>query len=203
MTNLSTRRSSGFTLVELLVVIAIIAVLAAAGFAAGSAAIQRAKKTTTLNTATSIEQAVSNFYNEYGYLPTSDTDETKIFATDEAGGKDMLIVLAGKETADPPLNVKSINYLSSVKEGKKSGTRGRDGMIYTAGSDPVPDGIYDPWGGSYKIRLDLDYDDKLTVQPKGNGTERTLNARRVAVWSDGADGAATANGKATDDVTTW
>ena len=63
---------NGFTLVELLVVIAIIAVLAGAGFAAGNAAIQKAKKTTALATCTALESAVNNFYTEYGAMP-SDT----------------------------------------------------------------------------------------------------------------------------------
>ena len=58
-------------LVELLVVIAIIAVLAGAGFAAGNAAIQKAKKTTALATCTAIESAVNNFYTEYGAMPTT------------------------------------------------------------------------------------------------------------------------------------
>ena len=46
MKNPTSRRRRGFTLIELLVVIAIIAVLAAAGFAAGNAAINRARKVT-------------------------------------------------------------------------------------------------------------------------------------------------------------
>lgn len=191
--------SRGFTLIELLVVIAIIAVLAAAGFTAGNAAILKARKTVALNTATGLEQAVNNFYSEYGSLPATGSADTT-FATNEATGKDLVLVLTGQETGATPLNSKAINYLN-VKEGKKVGTGGRDGMIYTSAG--VPDGIYDPWAGSFKVRLDLDYDEKLTVQPKGATSSRVLNARRVAVWSDGQDGAASATGKATDDVTTW
>ena len=64
--------------------------------------------------------------------------------------------------------------------------------------------MYDPWGGPYNVILDLDYNEKLeNVKPKGTGsTSVTLNGRRVAVWSDGADGVS-ATGKATDDVKTW
>jgi hypothetical protein len=51
--------------------------------------------------------------------------------------------------------------------------------------------------------MDLDYDEKVVVQPKGAGNlSANLNGRRVAVWSDGADGIS-ASGKAADDVKTW
>jgi prepilin-type N-terminal cleavage/methylation domain-containing protein len=199
MTNPSIRRTRGFTLIELLVVISIIAVLAAAGFAAGNAAIQRAKKTTALNVATAIEQAVNNFYNEYGYLPSKTNTDTTI-QTNPAEAQLLLEALTGKENDPPEFNTKAINFLT-VKEGKGDKSKGRDGMIY---ENNKPVAIFDPWGGTYKIRLNLDYDPILTVQPKGATSSRNLNARQVAVWSDGADGSDSATiGKASDDVVTW
>ncbi|RPJ32744.1 MAG: type II secretion system protein, partial [Verrucomicrobiaceae bacterium] len=74
----ASRRAHGFTLIELLVVIAIIAVLAGGGFAAGNAAIQKARKTTALATATAIETAVNNFYTEYGSMPKDGTSDTTV-----------------------------------------------------------------------------------------------------------------------------
>ena len=59
----------GFTLIELLVVISIIAVLAAAGFAAGAAALNRARKVSAQSVATSVANAVEQFYSEYSALP--------------------------------------------------------------------------------------------------------------------------------------
>jgi prepilin-type N-terminal cleavage/methylation domain-containing protein len=193
------RRPKGFTLVELLVVIAIIAVLAGAGFAAGNAAIQRAKKTTALATCTALESAVNNFYTEYGAMPTEGTasSDEKI-ETDSKTNKTMLALLG----LDTTLNPRSIKFLS-VKEGKAVGTSGINGILYT--STGGFNGLYDPWGGSYKMVIDGDYNEKLNaadVSPKG-GKGVDLNGRRVAAWSDGADGKDSANGKATDDVITW
>jgi prepilin-type N-terminal cleavage/methylation domain-containing protein len=195
MKNQSRRRSHGFTLVELLVVIAIIAVLASAGFAAGNAAIQKARKTTALSTATAIESAVNNFYTEYGSMPVDGSSDTTV-QTDSGSGVAMLRVLLGVEgTSGNVLNTRGIRFLS-VREGKAN----RNGLIYQGTGSDVR-GLYDPWGGPYHVRLDLDYDEKITVQPSA-GASTTLNGRRVAAWSNGADGVK-GGGKAADDVRTW
>lgn len=197
----TSRRASGFTLVELLVVIAIIAVLAAAGFAAGNAAILKARKVTSLASATAIETAVNNFFTEYGSMPSEGTTDVTV-ETDSADGKKLLTVLMGFEgTSGTVLNTRGVKFLS-VKEGKKKGNKGANGLIYSTDGKSV-EGLYDPWGGGYKVRLDLDYDEQVKVKPKGTGaTEKNLNGRRVAVWSDGADGVTT-TGKSSDDVVTW
>jgi prepilin-type N-terminal cleavage/methylation domain-containing protein len=189
----SVRANRGFTLIELLVVIAIIAVLAGVGFSAGGSAIQKAKKTTCLAAAVSIESAVNNFYTEYGSMPSAGTGDTTV-KTDGAG-INLLKTLLGMDTV---LNPRSIKFLSA-KEGKAN----KNGLIYDASGNNIT-GMFDPWGGSYNVILDLDYDEKLVgVKPKGTGSAAaTLNGRRVAVWSDGADGVS-ATGKAADDVKTW
>jgi prepilin-type N-terminal cleavage/methylation domain-containing protein len=193
------RRKDGFTLVELLVVIAIIAVLAGAGFAAGNAAIQKAKKTTALATVVALEQAVNAFYTEYGSMPTAATSDTEL-KTDSTEGKTLLTVLLGLETGSTPLNPRSIKFLS-VKEGKAKGTTGGSGgLVYSGSGGTSIQGLYDPWGGPYKLMLDCDYDEKITTAPT-NGGGATLNGRRVAAWSEGAD----YNGakKSADDVKSW
>lgn len=193
------RRKDGFTLVELLVVIAIIAVLAGAGFAAGNAAIQKAKKTTALATVVALESAVNSFYSEYGSMPTSATTDTEI-DINKAEGKTLLTVLLGTEPGNSPLNPRSIKFLSA-REGKAKGTTGGSGgLVYSAGGGTTIQGLYDPWGGPYKVMLDCDYDEKITTAPT-NGGGATLNGRRVAAWSEGAD----YNGakKPADDVKNW
>ena len=195
----SSRRHDGFTLVELLVVIAIIAVLAGAGFAAGSSAIQKAKKTTALATVTSLESAVNNFYTEYGSMPiASDKDDTYETGTSK-NGIPVLNTLAGLEIGSTPLNTRSIKLLS-VREGKKkTGGGGTNGIIYN-GQGTVVEGLFDPWGGPFKFTMDGDYDEKIITAPTGGGGA-TLNGRRVAAWSEGADFAGAK--KPADDVKNW
>jgi prepilin-type N-terminal cleavage/methylation domain-containing protein len=184
------RQPRGFTLVELLVVIAIIAVLASAGFAAANAAIQKARKTTALATATALESAVNNFFNDYGTMPKEGSSDGAPIQTDTDTA--FLNVLLGN---DDTLNPRGIRFLS-VKEGKGN----KNGLIYSANGNSI-EGLYDPWGGPFFVLLDLDLNEKVSI-PSGvlNGA-RTLNGRRVAVWSRGAD--FEDNNKPTDDVITW
>ena len=195
----SSSRKNGFTLVELLVVIAIIAVLAGAGFAAGNAAIQKAKKTTALANVVALESAVNNFYTEYGSMPTSASTETAI-DINSAEGKSLLNVLLGlTETTTPPLNPRAIKFLS-VREGKAKGaTGGSNGIIYNSTGTTIV-GLFDPWGGPYKLVLDTNYDEKIITAPT-NGGGATLNSRRVAAWSEGAD--YLTSKKTADDVKNW
>jgi prepilin-type N-terminal cleavage/methylation domain-containing protein len=196
MKNPIPRRKHGFTLVELLVVIAIIAVLAGAGFAAGNAAIQKARRTTALATATSIEAAVNNFYTEYGTMPKSGLSADVVVNTKD--DLDFLRVLLGlNETANPPLNTRAIKFLS-VREGKGN----RNGLVYNPAGTNVT-GLFDPWGGPYYIALDGDYDERVTPTPSAAGARPSLNGRRVAVWSNGADAVSGTGGAAGDDVKTW
>ena len=185
------RRKDGFTLVELLVVIAIIAVLAGAGFAAGNAAIQKAKKTTALATCTALELAVNNFYTEYGSIPKDNLTKDETVKTDD---KTFLDVLLGTEPS-PLLNPRSIKFLS-VREGKN----GKGGLLYKG---TVVDKLVDPWGGNFFVELDGDYNEQITPKVAAGGTSKVLNGRRVAAWSNGADAISGTGGKAADDVITW
>jgi prepilin-type N-terminal cleavage/methylation domain-containing protein len=188
----SSCRNSGFTLVELLVVIAIIAVLAAAGFSAGHAAIQRTKKTTALNTCTSLEIAVAQYFADYGAMPVDGMNTDTVIETNGSGVSFLNVLLGLDGTGANAMNTRAIKFLS-VKEGKNN----KNGLIYNG--DNVA-GLFDPWGGPYKVALDGDNDEKLTVTPT-NGTAVTLRGRRAAAWSEGAD--YNAARKIGDDVYSW
>jgi prepilin-type N-terminal cleavage/methylation domain-containing protein len=181
----------GFTLIELLVVIAIIAVLAAASFAVGPAMMTRAKKLSAQATATSIALAVEQFYTEYSALPdpTSNSSDAQI-ATDSSPLLDILA--GGSDAKSIEQNPRKMRFLS-VKEAKNN----LDGAVYS--SDKISK-IFDPWGQPYYIRLDYDYDERLTVSPQGS-TAVTLNGKRVAVYSLGVKKATEATSKTL--VKTW
>ncbi|MEP2777361.1 MAG: prepilin-type N-terminal cleavage/methylation domain-containing protein [Luteolibacter sp.] len=174
--------SKGFTLVELLVVIAIIAVLAAAGFAGGTAAMNRARKVSTQAAAVSIATAVEQFYAEYSALPDTSTagSSTDVeLNTTTGNGVTLLEVLAG--IRDDGQNPRKIRFLTT-KEG--SGKKG--GVIYASDGKSIT-GMYDSWGQPYYIWLDYDYDERLTFTPQGLSTAVNLNGKRVAVYSLGVD----------------
>jgi prepilin-type N-terminal cleavage/methylation domain-containing protein len=164
----------GFTLIELLVVIAIIAVLAAAGFAVGPAMMNRAKKVSAQAVATSLAGGVEQFYTEYSALP--DVGDGDGVLTTGAGGSgiELLNILAGVGPAAEIENPRK-NRFFTAKNAK--GTR--DGAVFSGTGAFTA--LYDPWGGTYNIVLDTDYDDELTVPM----SSAPLRNRKVAVYSLG------------------
>lgn len=185
----SIRRSKGFTLIELLVVITIVAVLAAMSFAGVNAALKKAKTTQGRVAASSLAQAVNNFYSEYSRLP----DLSSEVRTDNGEGVQLLRVLLAEEGSGSDIdNTRGINFLS-IQEGK--GRRG--GLYYGTGGGNEVQGLYDPFGQPYTVILNTDYEDVLNFQV-GSRSYR-LRGEQVAVYSAGAD----MELGTTDDVTSF
>jgi prepilin-type N-terminal cleavage/methylation domain-containing protein len=191
------RSRPGFTLVELLVVIAIIAVLAAMGFAGAQAAINRARKTKARKVCVTMDQAVMSFYDEYGFLPTNpDGDTTLDTDSDE---DNLLTILLGYEAESSKMqNQKKIRFFEAG-EAKGGKTNPKDGIRY--GSSNSVEGLYDPWGETYQVLLDGDYDETLDNPFSSGSGSNILRGRRVATFSYGKNGKNDDGGG--DDVKSW
>jgi len=189
------RPQRGFTLIELVVVIAIIMVLAAAGFAVGTAAINKARKLSAQNTATAVDQAINAFYSEYGGFPT--TSGEKRVSTQGANGRELLNALLGNDT---DLNPRGMSFLS-VKEGAGTADSGSNGIIYDDAGNAL--GLYDPWGNPFVVEMDTEFNDYLEFDMPGIAGASTvrLNRRRVAVYTPAVPEGDTANMSTT--VKTW
>lgn len=172
-TTKKTTRPQAFTLIELLVVISIIAILASLAFPAIGGAMDSAKKTTAKNAAVQIANAVVAYETEYGKLPPLSSSAS---SSDSGGdvGAFLTAILSG--ASGNTNNARAITFLEigDYKKGKGGVTNGN---------------YLDPWGGTYQIYLDYDYNNRLTnTFPKlsGTGTESLSLTKKVAVWNTNA-----------------
>ena len=159
-TTKKTTRPQAFTLIELLVVISIIAILASLAFPAIGGAMDSAKKTTAKNAAVQIANAVVAYETEYGRLPRTSWGIAPTGDSSASLTGDLIKTLSGT-TNDNPRAIVFIET-SAYKKGK-GGTN--DSGAYL-----------DPWGGTYSIALDYNYDNTIT----GNGTSLR---KKVGVWN--------------------
>jgi prepilin-type N-terminal cleavage/methylation domain-containing protein len=145
---LAPRRSTAFTLIELLVVISIIAILAGLAFPAVNGALNSARKAQARNDVQQIVAAVKAFQAEYGKFPTDDINTSDNDVADhyyDSNSAIMKALLAKNDT----LNPKKIVFLDAKESGKgRGGIRLQD------------DEFIDPWGKSYIIKLDTNYNGK-------------------------------------------
>jgi prepilin-type N-terminal cleavage/methylation domain-containing protein len=148
LSTLAPRRSTAFTLIELLVVISIIAILAGLAFPAVNGALNSARKAQARNDVQQIVAAVKAFQAEYGKFPTDDINTSDNDVADhyyDSNSAIMKALLAKNDT----LNPKKIVFLDAKESGKgRGGIRLQD------------DEFIDPWGKSYIIKLDTNYNGK-------------------------------------------
>ena len=158
------KSSRAFTLIELLIVIAIIGILMSLLFPAVNAAIDSARTAQAKNDVTQIATAVTAYETEYGKLPPTGTTVSGT----------LLQALVGVTTNGNPRKIVFIE-VNAAKKGK-SGTNSSGQFV-------------DPWGNSYKIALDDDYDN--TIASAGNSPGQTVASqlrKKVAVWNLSTNG---------------
>lgn len=173
------KSSRAFTLIELLIVIAILGILMALLFPAVQGALDAAKRTQAKNDVVQIATAVTAYETEYGRLPATNSGAQDV-------GGNVLSALMGSNVAN--LNPRQIVFIEvqTAKKGKSGVTNGN---------------FADPWGGTYQIAYDNDYDNRLT----GVGTNNQSVMKKVAVWNNpGSHGdSASAAKKNKRGVTSW
>lgn len=182
-------RQPAFTLVELLVVITIIAVLAALGFAGFTAVIQRAKRAQALEACGALVRGIESYYDEYGALPDGFPAD---LTTDSGDGVKLVQLLTGGMRGQSPdaQNPKGTCFFQARE------ASGKKGGIEWSG-DTVK-GLWDPWGGPYQIRLDVDHDQRID-DPLAGGS--VVRGPRALVYTHGKN--QRPDGGTRDDVKSW
>ena len=181
-----------FTLIELLVVIAIIAILASLAFPAVQGALDSGKKAQARNDLQQLIMAVKAYQLEYGKLPTVDNSDE--FSTDN---DKLLNVLRGtaNEGSQLAMNPRKIAFIEPKIAKVAKGGIGPDGKFY------------DPWGTTYKIKMDGDYNNEIVNFYSSGAGFGTLNYSVIAACAGtdktfGSSGDKN-SGTAKDDIVSW
>jgi prepilin-type N-terminal cleavage/methylation domain-containing protein len=177
-----------FTLVELLVVISIIVILGAIAFPVAQGALERAKKTQAKNDLVQLVTAVNAFYTEYGKypLPGAATKAPDDYWIVDSSIGDLCNVLRATgfswDASPHNLNPRRIVFLNIPYA--KDASKPKNGI---APSGPNAGKYYDPWGYTYRLRIDWDYDNQL-VNPYTQGAGGSPVSAGVIGYSIGRDG---------------
>jgi prepilin-type N-terminal cleavage/methylation domain-containing protein len=165
---LYSRPVKGFTLIELLVVITILGILMSLGVSGASAIRNQAKNAQARNDCTGLSTAIKAFYTDYSRYPTVRRDDVTVEPSATAPGNSEVI---GALTAtDASLNPRQVLYYEN-KTAKKSKT----GTGYVGGL--AEGSLFDPWGMTYGVLLDGDFDGKL--QYSGTGLDLPEEAKTI------------------------
>ncbi len=203
---ISPKNTKAFTLIELLTVIAIIAVLMGLLFPAIGSVKETARKTQAKNDEMQMVNAIKAYYTEYGKYPI---DTTSGAATDfviQSGADNSKVidvlrnnVNGSNGTIVQKLNPRQIVFLEAPLA-SGSGTPNEKGGIGSTKKDQY----LDPWGISYGIAIDGDYDNQLLKVSHGYGDANfaTLSTGAIA-WSNGKDKKKAPTFAGSDDVISW
>jgi prepilin-type N-terminal cleavage/methylation domain-containing protein len=185
-----------FTLMELLVVITIIAILMGLIFPVFQGVQNQAKKAQAKNDLAQIGTAVNAYYTEYGKYPVV-ADDTPIANTADLFYT-LRAIASGTVNASDAANPRKIVFVE-IPDAKNQ-SQPRSGIKTSDGQ------WYDPWGTSYKIAIDGNYDNTVAnpYGPTGGAGSDPIRAGVIS-WSLGKDKQFGKNGKFTgsDDVISW
>jgi prepilin-type N-terminal cleavage/methylation domain-containing protein len=197
-------KDRAFTLIELLVVITIIVILMGLLFPAFRGVQDQAKKTQAKNDLTQIVTAVNAFYAEYGKYPLPAGALGDGYPYGGASGNDSKGLFDALRGLDATQNPRQIVFMSPPDV--KDAANPRAGIGTTTGAGQ----FFDPWGVSYSVTIDADYDNQVP-NPYGanNGAGAAGIRQGVIAWSLGKDGVIGDNTKndgkftGSDDVISW
>lgn len=147
-------RSFGFTLIELLVVITILGILMSLAVNGAGAIRSQARTAQARNDCTGLSTAVRAFYTDYSRYPvaaTKKTDEPLEASDSESGNKEVMNALTGK---DVEINPRAVQYYEN-----KAAKKGANDK-WVGGFSPEG-GLFDPWGYTYGVCVDADFDGTL------------------------------------------
>ena len=146
-------RVAAFTLVELLVVITILGILMGLASAGAGAVRNQARTSQARNDCAGLSSAIKNFYADYSRYPVPSTrtdDAIYEAAKGEGGNQEVLQALLAKDTT---INPRGTIYYEN-KAAKPGASGGPPGGIFNST-------LYDPWGFSYGVCVDSNYDGSL------------------------------------------
>jgi type II secretory pathway pseudopilin PulG len=211
-----------------LVVISIIIILMGLLFPAFKGAQDQAKRAQAKNDESQIVTAVTAYYAEYGKYPLADVKQGFDTLYGDPGGSygnedvfNVLRAIANTANAGDGLNARKVIFFSGTVA--KDPTHPRAGFAIQdatgANNTPIKQGaLVDPWGNTYMIAIDGDYDGATTdYLPYADLPYEQIGGRsaiRVGCFSasfgkDGAQGTATQGSgsdkkfKGSDDVVSW
>ena len=140
----------------------------------------RSKRSDAQTVCKVIFNALDQFVEEYGHLPTPNNEvKEKDWDTDSGAAGNLIYILTGR---DKQANPKEIDFIGDIKDAKIEDGKHINGVLLTETSSA----LFDPWGNLYLVRLDGD-GDGFVADPNPEIPGNRI-ARKAIAWSAGKDG---------------
>lgn len=171
--------TSSFTLLELLVAIAIIAILLGLAFPVFQGVQEQARRLQAKNDLVQIVNALNAYLIEYGRYPLTPSPPADVTYGVTTTNDQLFNILRAITVSENP---RRIVFLAPPDV--KNPNQPRSGIGTAA---PSVGQYFDPWGKSYLVRLDADYDNQVrNPYAQGAGSAPYLRSSAIA-WSFGKD----------------